>query len=340
MKRILQMKHWQKFSTLCLIALLTACGGGGGGGAASVTPADITPPAVTLTTVASPTALAAQLLSGTVETGASVSVTLSPAGTTGAATVTGGTWSYTLTGLQAGSNSLSIVARDAAGNSSAPLTATIILDVQAPVLTLTSPPARTSSGSTILSGTVNETALVEVVYSGPGGTVGTVSYPTATTWQAVVTGLAEGSHVFSVTGTDGVGNASAMVTATVVQDSVAPTIMAGLESPLLGTPAASIWAPITFTFSEEMDPASIIGSATAVLVVDNIGPVPGVISSVDNKTFRFLGSENGDLVPFEPLSPVTVTITTEARDLVGNSLAAAVSWSFTAGPNEPPPPPE
>ncbi|MHB8978814.1 MAG: Ig-like domain-containing protein [Trichloromonadaceae bacterium] len=347
--------------------MLTACGGGGGGGgegpvapavpgdtvpvtpgdttpAAPVdttpaAPVDITPPAVTVTAVASPTASTSQLLSGTVESGASVRVTLTPAGTTGNATVTGGNWSFALVGLQPGSNTLSIVASDAAGNMSAPLTATIILDAQAPVLTLTTPPARTSAGTTQLSGTVNETALVEVGYTGPGATIGTLSYPTATTWEVAVTELAEGSHVFSVTGTDSLGNTSAitaMVTATVVQDSVAPTFMTGLETPLLGTTDASVWTPINFTFSEEMDPASIIGS----LVVENDGPVPGVITSTDNKTFRFVGFFEDGFWPFNEFSQVTVTIPTDARDLTGNSLAVQVTWSFTVGANVPPPPPE
>ncbi|MHB1399097.1 MAG: Ig-like domain-containing protein [Trichloromonadaceae bacterium] len=215
--------------------MLTACGGGGGGGGGGgegpAAPVDITPPAVTVTAVASPTVSTSQLLSGTVESGASVRVTLTPAGTTGNATVTGGNWSFALVGLQPGSNTLSIVASDAAGNMSAPLTATIILNVQAPVLTLTTPPARTRAGSTQLRGTVSETALVEVGYTGPGATIGTLSYPTATTWEVAVNGLLEGSHVFSVTGTVSVGNTSAstaMVTATVVQDSVAPTVMADL----------------------------------------------------------------------------------------------------------------
>lgn len=336
------MNSWRKISILMFLVMLTACGGGGGGGGgAPVVPADITPPAVTVTAVASPTASTSQLLSGTVESGASVRVTLTPAGTTGNATVTGGNWSFALVGLQPGSNTLSIVASDAAGNMSAPLTATIFLDAQAPVLTLTAPPARTSAGTTLLSGTVNETALVEVGYTGPGATIGTLSYPTATTWEVAVTGLAEGSHVFSVTGTDSVGNTSAitaMVTATVVQDSVAPTVRTDLVIPLAGTSDASIWTPITFTFSEEMDPASIIGNAATISVVDNIGQVPGVITSTDNKTFRFAGYEDGFMVPFDPLSPVTVTISTAARDLAGNTLTVPVSWSFTVGENLPPPP--
>ena len=140
-------------------------------------------------------------------------------------------------------------------------------------------------------------------------------------------------------GGGGGGGGEGPVAPAVPGDNVAPTVMTGLETPLAGTPAASIWTPITFTFSEEMDPASIIGNATTISVVDNLGPLPGVITSSDNKTFRFLCSEDGFLVPFDPLSPVIVTISTAARDLAGNPLTAPVTWSFTVGPNEPPPPP-
>lgn len=327
-----------KVLVLLLSVLLTACGGGGGGSATPAPPLDTVPPAVTLTAVASPTALSSQQLSGTVEPGSSVSLTLTPAGTSGEASVVGGNWTYSLAGLQAGSNTLVIVARDAAGNASAPLTTTIVLDAQAPLLTLSPPPARTSSGSAVLGGTVNETALVEVAYTGPGATLGAVSYPTATTWEVTVTGLSEGSHGFSVSGTDAVGNASARISATIIQDSLAPLVLLGQATPPAGAPAVSIWSPITFTFSEEMDPASILGAT--VLVADDLGPVPGIITSSDNKTFRFLGSEEGFLVPFEALSAVTVTISTAARDLTGNPLTTAVTWSFTAGANEPPPPPQ
>jgi hypothetical protein len=133
-----------KASALLLSVLLAACGGGGGGGATPAPPLDTTPPALTLTAVASPTALSSQQLSGTVELGGSVSLTLTPAGTSREASVEGGDWTFTLTGLQPGNNTLVIVARDAAGNASAPLTTTIVLDAQAPVLTLSPLPTRTS----------------------------------------------------------------------------------------------------------------------------------------------------------------------------------------------------
>lgn len=331
MKRMQRVKSLWKTSLLMLSVVLTACGGGGGGGETPAVPADLTPPAVTLTSVASPTALTSQLLSGTVEAGASVSLTLTPAGTTGSATVTGGTWTYTLSGLQAGSNSLSIVATDAAGNSSAPLTETIVLDTQAPVLTLTPVAARINVGNFLLSGSVNETAVVEVAYTGPGAALGAVTYPTATTWEVAVTGLAQGSHDFSISGTDGVGNTSAIILATVVHDSVAPTILSGLETPADGATDVSLLAPLSFVFSEEMDASSV--NITTVQVVDGLGDVPGDISTVDGMMFVFTPSSSYDID-----SVVQVTINAGVSDLAGNPMTAPLPWSFRTA-NAPPPPP-
>lgn len=330
MKRMQRVKSLWITALLMLSVVLTACGGGGGGGETPAVPADLTPPAVTLTSVASPTALTSQLLSGTVEAGASVRLTLTPAGTAGSATVTGGTWTYTLSGLQAGSNTLSIVATDAAGNSSAPLTATIVLDTQAPVLSLSPVAARSNVGNLLLSGSVNETSVVEVAYTGPGAALGAVTY-TATTWEVAVTGLAQGSHDFSISGTDGVGNTSAIILATVVHDSVAPTVLPGQKTPADGATDVSLLAPLSFVFSEEMDASSV--NITTVQVVDGLGDVPGDLSTVDGKMFVFTPSSSYDID-----SVVQVTINAGVSDLAGNPMAAPVPWSFRTA-NAPPPPP-
>ena len=93
---------------------------------------------------------------------------------------------------------------------------------------------------------------------------------------------------------------------------------------------------VSASFLEEVDPSSVTVSSFLVL-----GPgdqaVPGTLSVT------------GATVTFNPTDPLlsntlhTVTITTEVRDLAGNPMTSAVTWSFTtthlppvahAGPNQ------
>ncbi len=88
---------------------------------------DITAPAVTIDPVTSPTNLNSQVLTGTVEAGATVSVTC-PTATVGAVTYpTATTWTVSLSNMQEGSNAITVTAADDAGNVSGNVTATIVV---------------------------------------------------------------------------------------------------------------------------------------------------------------------------------------------------------------------
>lgn len=80
---------------------------------------------------------------------------------------------------------------------------------------------------------------------------------------------------------------------------------------------------ITATFSEQMGPASI--GATTFTVRQGATVVPGTVS-YSGVTAVFTAS--ADLLPS---LPYTATITTGAKDLAGNALAADYVWSFTTG---------
>lgn len=73
-----------------------------------------TPPGTSFTTTS-----ATFTIAGTVEPGASDTVATSTAASDGPATVTGGTWSYEIIGLVTGTNSVKVIATDAADNSRA-----------------------------------------------------------------------------------------------------------------------------------------------------------------------------------------------------------------------------
>jgi hypothetical protein len=78
--------------------------------------ADITPPPLSLTEPLTPTITTSQTIGGTTEAGATVTVTTDTPASDGQATVIGTNWSYTITGLAAGPNGITVTARDGANN--------------------------------------------------------------------------------------------------------------------------------------------------------------------------------------------------------------------------------
>lgn len=110
---------------------------------------DITAPAVTIDPVTSPTNLNSQVLTGTVEAEATVSVTC-PTATVGAVTYpTATTWTVSLSNMQVGSNAITVTAADDAGNVYGNLTTTIVVVNKTYNLSVTK--AGTGSGMVISS---------------------------------------------------------------------------------------------------------------------------------------------------------------------------------------------
>ncbi len=82
---------------------------------------------------------------------------------------------------------------------------------------------------------------------------------------------------------------------------------------------------VTATFSETMDPATITATAFTVKAEGALPLVPGVVTYA-GKIATF--NPNSDL----PANTILIaTITTGAKDLAGNALAANVEWRFTTG---------
>ena len=104
-------------------------------------------------------------------------------------------------------------------------------------------------------------------------------------------------------------------------DVVAPTVTS--IAPANAATTVPINTNISATFSEGMDPATIT-SATFTLT-QGATPVSGAVT--------YLGAT----ATFNPTSnlaaslPFTATITTGAKDLAGNALAANKTWTFTTG---------
>jgi len=109
-------------------------------------------------------------------------------------------------------------------------------------------------------------------------------------------------------------------------DATAPTVIAVV--PVNGATGVALNQNITAAFSEDMDPATISDS-TFTLVNTTLGGtvVSGVVTySVASRTATFDPTNT-----FASSTVYTATVTTGAKDLAGNALAASKVWSFTTG---------
>lgn len=104
-------------------------------------------------------------------------------------------------------------------------------------------------------------------------------------------------------------------------DTAAPTVSSTVPADAVG--GVAINANITATFSEVMDASTI--TATTFTLAQGGTPVAGAVSYLGTTA---VFNPTNDLTPS---LPYTATITTGVKDLAGNALAVAKTWSFTTG---------
>ena len=160
---------------------------------------------------------------------------------------------------------------------------------------------------------------------------GTVTYVGTTATFAPASALAV-STPYTATMTTGVkdlaGNALASnfvwsFTTGVAPDTTAPTVSS--TDPANAATAVALNKLVAATFSEPMDPATI--SAANFTLQIGATPVAGTV------TYAAVGA-TATFSPGIALAPATIytaTILTGVKDLAGNPLATAFSWSFTTG---------
>jgi len=159
---------------------------------------DTIAPVVMIDTVTSPTSINSQTVTGTMENGATVEVTCSTATVSTVTYPTDTTWSVDLTDMGEGENVITATAIDQAGNT-ASATATIAVD-SLTTITIDEVTSPTNINSQTITGTMENGATVGVACS--TATVGTVTYPTDTTWSVDLTDMGEGDNVITATATD------------------------------------------------------------------------------------------------------------------------------------------
>ncbi|MCH8800403.1 MAG: Ig-like domain-containing protein [Chloroflexi bacterium] len=203
------------------------------------------------------------------------------------------------------------VATDAAGNGNAVATQFTITfaTAAASIDTVSSP---TNSSTQTLTG-VRTDGISVALSADTAAAFGTITFPSGTTWTAVVSGLVEGPNVITVTAESGTS------TATIVFDTVLPTVSS--ISPASGATGVAVNTDITVTFSEAMDPSTITTSSFTV-TGDSVTGVVSYDSSTKTATFN----PSPDLATG---TTFTAALSTAVTDAAGNALASAFSWSFT-----------
>jgi len=106
-------------------------------------------------------------------------------------------------------------------------------------------------------------------------------------------------------------------------DTTAPTVSSPI--PLANATGVPINTTVTAIFSEAMDPLSIT-PASFILACPTGTPLTGtVVYGVTGKVATFTPTPGS--LPHN--TPCTATITTAVKDVAGNTLASAFSWTFT-----------
>ncbi len=206
---------------------------------------DTTPPAVTMSPVASPTKDATPTLSGAagVEAGddTTVSVTVykgtSPSGTVAASDasvpVSGSTWSYTPPHLADGTYTAQATQEDEAGNVGKSAAVTFTIDTTPPAVTLHAPATPTKDPTPTLTGVAGTAsgdiaAVTVTIYKGKG-TTGTVQASGAATvngaeWTYTAAHLPEGVYTAQATQEDKAGNVGKSAADSFTVDTTAPAV--------------------------------------------------------------------------------------------------------------------
>ena len=290
--------------------------------------------------------------SGTAEPGSTVTVKDGMGATLCTTTATaGGAWTCPLTGAPlADGTVLAVTAKDSAGNTSTPASATV--DAVAPATPTTSLAPSLTNGPLTASGNA-ETGSVVKVLNPDGTTLCSTTAVAPGTFSC--SGTLSGTGNVSVTATDPAGNVSAPVTAAATLDTTAPSapVVTGLsgttasgtaepgstvtvKDPATGatlctTTAAAgtgAWtcpltgAPIangTSLTATATDLASNV-SATRPATVDAVAPTAPVVKPSNGSTVS--GSA-------EPGSTVTVTNPSSGAPLCSATAAADGTWSCT-----------
>ncbi|MFC5347462.1 beta strand repeat-containing protein, partial [Azospirillum lipoferum] len=283
---------------------------------------------------------------GTAEAGSTVTVLID--GVAVGTTIAGadGRWSFTpTTPLTDGSHAVTSRATDPAGNSSGSSAAlTLTIDTAAPVLSTPVISGVDNTANVIstprptLTGTADPNSTVTVIVDGV--TLGTATTGSDGRWSfAVPTPLADGSHSVVTTATDRAGNIGRSGTLSLTVDTQAPTVSAGSAPTLSAGGTATLGSAVSLSDASALNRVTVtltdarsgdelvIGNLPAGITATRDGTsivLTGVASAADYQAaVRAIGLRSSADDPSFAGTATSRSISIQARDLVGNSSAAA-----------------
>jgi len=286
--------------------------------AVTVANADTTKPTVAITTPTTnptySTSSSSLTLGGTASDNVGVTQVTWTNSRGGSGTTTG-TTSWTASGivLQAGSNVLTVTARDAASNTTTASMTVTFTDTTTPTVTITTPtgnPTYTTGNSSLtLGGTASDNVgVTQVTWTNSSGGSGTATGTTS--WTASGIALQLGSNVLTVTARDAAGNTATDTLTVTRSDSTPPTVTITVPT---ASPAYTTSTPALTLGGTATDNLGV----TQVTWVNNRGG-SGTATGTTSWTAGGITLQTGANV-------LTVT----ARDAAGNTATASMTVTLS-----------
>jgi hypothetical protein len=188
----------------------------------------VAPMLAVITPVAGPTNVAAPVVSGTADAGATVTIKVDGMVVATVTADASGMWTTTLSpALAEGAHTITVEARDPAGNTTTNPAIAITVDTTAPVVTVTSPSngADVDSSTPTLAGTAEPGSTITVTVDGK--VVASVVVGQDGMWEVTLEeALEDGSQTLRVDAIDAAGNMSRTVLVDITVDTSGPAAVA------------------------------------------------------------------------------------------------------------------
>ena len=286
-----------------------------------------------LTNVTTPT------VTGTAEAGSTVTI-FDGATPVGSGTATGGNYSITTSSLSSGARSITATATDAASNtSSASAALSVTIDTTPPALSAPDLTAGSDSGSSSTDNITSDTTPTFTGTAEAGLTVTIfdgatqVGSGTATGGNYTITTSTLSSGALSITAkaTDAAGNTSTSSILTVTIDTTAPSAIDVQTTNAGVNGKAEAGDTIVFTYSEPIDPVSILagwtGASTNVVVRLIDGGCTLVLCSDDS--FEIWNATNTARLPLTTSAGVNLNRVDYNGDGIGLGTDPVITFAST-----------
>ncbi len=256
---------------------------------------DISAPALTFKGLNPVTTTRTRQLSGTLEPGATVSVTVTPAATVGPVTVDQGTWACTVENLADGTSTINIKAADVAGNQTV-LALAVTYDALS-IETFVTPIADGGTGLTIgglVDPSVTDPITVDLAPTDPSfAATRFTAVRSGDTWSAAVNGLGPGNNTLTAT--------AILPGPVTIEKSVVINVNPAAPLVSIEQPQGEILIP-SQVVSGSLDPA-----ATSVSVVPLPADGPTIVAGTWSATLNRLVSGKNPITASVSANNVTAT---------------------------------